>query len=95
VDVDAFVAIACDELQVCTGGGGRSLRARAARWWVGDIHRMGRGRGGWAGGGGKRRRGGSWVVEMRSKTIRRKTFKTWTSSSDASSPYFQGLTNPL
>jgi len=46
-------------------------------------------------GGAKRLRGGSRVVKRRSKTIRRKTFKTWTNSFDASSPEVGALRNPL
>jgi len=46
-------------------------------------------------GGAKRSRGGSQGVKRRSKTIRRKTFKTWTNSINASSPEVGDLRNPL
>jgi len=111
VDVDAFVAIAyaCDELQkmelggqsrqhACIGGGGRSLRPlmwgiQTYTRWVeeeeGRKEEEGRGE------VGKRRREVSWVIKRRSKTIRRTIFKTRTCSSNASSPDFPALTNPL
>jgi len=93
--VNAFVAIACDELQKMKLEanrdslpapalvGGRRIPTRGGL----ETH---------MGGSRKRRVGrrrrqevkrrGSRVVERRSKTIRRKTFKTQTSSSDTSSP---------